>query len=51
MEDMIKEKLCTFCNSKRNNCKKIEIHKKDNCIIYKCLNYQKKDNVKEKSNG
>ena len=40
MEDVVREKLCNFCENKSENCMRLEIKKKGETTHYKCLNYK-----------
>lgn len=40
MEDVIREKLCNFCENKSKNCMSINTKKTGDTIQYNCVNYK-----------
>lgn len=43
MEDIIINKLCGFCNNKKENCMEYKEGMQKDIFVYKCINYAKKE--------
>lgn len=50
MEDIIINKLCDFCNNKKENCMGYEEGIQKDIFVYRCINYARKETREKEQN-